>query len=202
MNDANKYARRYHWLGEKVNDFVNEPHSAICCDKKKTALNLVAEESEEAREVTALLSREKPNLLVKELKKIQTLELPAHHLVRVEDINPNRIEKIFLKTYERQPENFKTLLAMPGVGPKTIRALSLISELVYGVKPSFKDPVRYSFTHGGKDGYPYPVDKVTYDKSIEILRAAISHAKIGREEKLYAFKRLANHSAAAAIQER
>jgi len=65
MNDANKYARRYRWLGEKVNDFVNEPHFAICCDKKKSALNLVAEESEEAREVTALLSREKPNLLVK-----------------------------------------------------------------------------------------------------------------------------------------
>jgi len=90
---------------------------------------------------------------------------------------------------------------MPGVGSKTIRALSLISELVYGVKPSFKDPVRYSFAHGGKDGYPYPVDKVTYDKSIEILRAAISHAKIGREEKLHAFKRLVNHGTAA-IQER
>src|SRR4051812_40939626 len=29
MNDANHYARRYHWLGESVNDFVCEPHHAI-----------------------------------------------------------------------------------------------------------------------------------------------------------------------------
>ncbi len=201
MNEVNKYARRYHWLGEKVEDFVNEPHSAICCDKKRSSLNLVAKESKEAREVTASLSREKPSLLIKELKKIQTLELPAYHSVRVGDINPDRIEKIFLKTYERQPENFKTLLAMPGVGAKTIRALSLISELVYGVKPSFKDPVRYSFAHGGKDGHPYPVDRDTYDKSIEVLRAAISHAKIGREEKLHAFRRLTNYDTATVIQE-
>ncbi|MDO8886710.1 DUF763 domain-containing protein [Candidatus Oleimmundimicrobium sp.] len=193
MNEVNLYARRYHWLGEKVNDFVNEPHSAICCDKKNPSLNLVAKESEEAREVTASLSREKPETLVKELKRIKTLELPARHSVKVGDINPDRIEKIFLKTYERQPEDFKTLLAMPGVGPKTIRALSLISELVYGVKPSFKDPVRYSFAHGGKDGHPYPVDRTTYDKSIEILRTAVSHAKVGREEKLQAFRRLGNY---------
>ncbi|MBU6391940.1 MAG: DUF763 domain-containing protein, partial [Planctomycetes bacterium] len=39
MNDANKYARRYHWLGSKVTNFVVEPHSAICCDSKGNALN-------------------------------------------------------------------------------------------------------------------------------------------------------------------
>ena len=44
------------------------------------------------------------------------------------------------------------------MGPKKIRALALISDLVYGSKPSWEDPVKYSFTHGGKDGYPYPVD--------------------------------------------
>jgi len=43
---------------------------------------------------------------------------------------------------------------MQGVGPKTIRALALISELVYGVKYSVKDPARFSFAHGGKDGFP------------------------------------------------
>src|SRR5947208_16155362 len=29
MHDTNKFARRYHWLGESVNDFVCEPHHAI-----------------------------------------------------------------------------------------------------------------------------------------------------------------------------
>jgi len=56
------------------------------------------------------------------------------------------------------------------VGPKTLRALSLISELIYGAKPSFKDPARFSFAHGGKDGHPYPVDRRVYDQTIAVLR--------------------------------
>lgn len=118
--------------------------------------------------------------------------MPAYHPVSVADINPDRLAKIFLKTYERQPQNFEQLLGIEGVGPKTIRALSLISELVYGVAPSFRDPVRYSFAHGGKDGHPYPVDRPTYDKSIAVLHKAISQAKLGNREKIDAFKRLHN----------
>jgi hypothetical protein len=82
------------------------------------------------------------------------------------------------------------LLGLPGVGPKTIRALSLISELVHGVAPSYRDPARYSFAHGGKDGIPYPVDKTTYDQSIELLRRAINKAKVGLTEKKEAVSRL------------
>jgi hypothetical protein len=82
------------------------------------------------------------------------------------------------------------LLGLQGVGPKTIRALSLISELVHGVAPSYRDPARYSFAHGGKDGIPYPVDKTTYDQSIELLRRAINKAKVGLTEKKEAVSRL------------
>lgn len=81
-------------------------------------------------------------------------------------------------------------LGIEGVGPKTIRALALISEIVYGKVPSFNDPVRYSFAHGGKDGHPYPVDKDVYDRSIEILRKAVNQSKIGNSEKVDAIKRL------------
>jgi hypothetical protein len=77
------------------------------------------------------------------------------------------------------------------VGPKTIRALSLISDLVYGAAPSFRDPVRFSFAHGGKDGHPYPVDRANYDRSIELLKRAISAARLGNREQLDAFRRLA-----------
>ena len=79
---------------------------------------------------------------------------------------------------------------MQGVGPKTIRALSLISELVHGVAPSYRDPARYSFTHGGRDGIPYPVDRKTYDQLIELLRKAINRTKLGLSEKQKAFNRL------------
>ena len=190
MNEINRYARRYHWLGEGVKDFVCEPHSAICCDSKGTVLNLVSTESDKTRMVTTELSWEKPENTLKEIKKLQTLSLPGRHYTSIHDIHPDRLYKTFLSTYERHPENFENLLGMKGVGPKTIRALSLISELVYGVKTNHKDPVRYSFTHGGKDGYPYPVDRATYDKSIEYLRQTVTQAKLGISEKAQAFKRL------------
>lgn len=62
------------------------------------------------------------------------------------------------------------------MGPKKIRALALISDLLYGSAPSWRDPVKYSFTHGGKDGYPYPVDRDAYDNSIRILKDSLESA--------------------------
>ncbi|MDQ7836956.1 MAG: DUF763 domain-containing protein [Thermodesulfobacteriota bacterium] len=194
MNESTHYARRYHWLGEGVKDFVCEPHAAICCDQKKPVFNMVAQESRIARETVTALSREKPDTLVRELKKIQTLSLPPRHEIQGGDINPDRVGQVLLKTHDRQPEEFSVLLGMPGVGAKTIRALSLIAELVYGVKPSFRDPARYSFAHGGKDGHPYPVDRKIYDRSIEVLQKAISQSKVGRTEKMEAVKRLAHYA--------
>jgi hypothetical protein len=79
---------------------------------------------------------------------------------------------------------------MEGVGPKTIRALTLISELVWGVPPSFQDPARYSFAHGGKDGIPYPVDRKTYDRTTDILARAVRKAKLGNREEMEALRRL------------
>ncbi len=68
--------------------------------------------------------------------------------------------------------------------------MALVSELIYGKKASWKDPVKYSFAHGGKDNIPYPVNKRVYDKSISILKGAIDNAKIGYKDRLYAIKRL------------
>ncbi|MFQ5965409.1 MAG: DUF763 domain-containing protein, partial [Candidatus Scalinduaceae bacterium] len=123
-------------------------------------------------------------------KKIQTLKLPSHHPILPSDLNSNHLYRIFTKLCYRAPEDFEGLLGMRGVGQKTIRALSLISELIYGHKPSFEDPARYSFAHGGKDGHPYPVDRKNYDTSIEILKEAIAKAKMGNREKMEAIKRL------------
>jgi hypothetical protein len=190
MNIQAHWARRYHWLGAKVTDFVNEPHSAVCCDHKSVALNMVAHESEAARGAVSDLSRREPEFLIKELKKIKTLSLPRNESFLAQEINPDRLTKIFLETYQSQPVDFKGLLGLPGVGPKTIRALALLSELVAGAAPSFRDPVRYSFAHGGKDGYPYPVDRPTYSRTVEFLNEAISSAKMGYGEKLRAFNRL------------
>ncbi len=197
MSDQSRWARRYHWLSDKVDDFVNEPHKAIVSqDKQQTTknkvLNLVASESKDNRQVTAKVSQNTPGKNITTLEKLQESNLPERHQVLLSDINPENLKKILLSTYEQQPENFEKLLGMKGVGPKTIRALSLISELIHGASVSTKDPARYSFAHGGKDGTPYPVDRKTYNQSIQFLNKAIKKAELGHYEKLRAFQRLHN----------
>jgi hypothetical protein len=191
MNEENRYARRYHWLGEKVSDFVCEPHSAVCSESNAVTLNLVASESSNARDTIAGITRqENPDKIMAQLQSLKTLDLPGRHEMLVTDIHPDRLYKIFVKTYENQPEDFEKLLGMEGVGAKTLRALSLISEIIYGVPASFRDPARFSFAHGGKDGIPFPVDRNTYDKSIGILHNALERAKVEDNVKMAAIKRL------------
>ena len=61
---------------------------------------------------------------------------------------------------------------------------------MHGAKPSYEDPARYSFAHGGKDATPYPVDTKTYDQTIEITRRAVSKTKLPYSEKSKALSRL------------
>jgi uncharacterized protein len=190
MNEDTRYARRYHWFSRGVKDFVCEPHWAVCCDERKGGLNLVALESDKSRQAITELSRQKPEFLIGEGKKAANLFLPEMHPIPFEEMRLERLEKIFTRIYDRSPENFEQLLGLQGVGAKSLRALSLISELIHGAKPSFRDPARFSFAHGGKDGHPYPVDREVYDKTIEVLRSAIDKAKVGDREKIEAIRRL------------
>jgi hypothetical protein len=173
-----------------VEDFVCEPHWAVCCDRKGEGLNLVAGESERARQTITGPSHERPEFLISEGRKVEELYLPRAHPVPMEEIRWERLEKIFIQIHERSPENFEGLLGIQGVGPKSLQALSLISELICGAKPSFRDPTRFSFAHGGKDGHPYPVNREIYDRTIEVLKRAIDRSRVGDREKIEATKRL------------
>ncbi|MEM5778126.1 MAG: DUF763 domain-containing protein [Candidatus Aenigmatarchaeota archaeon] len=172
------YARRYHWLSERVKSFVVEPHLAICCDYKGKALNMVAKESEECRKACVDLVKENPI----HLKKY--LVLDKKHEIDLKNY------KSLINAYEFQPKNYEELVALKGFGAKSIRALALLSDLIYGAEPSWRDPVKFSFAFGGKDGHPRPVERNLMDKSIEILKNAIENAKIGNKEKIEAIKRL------------
>lgn len=192
MNDANGMARRYHWLGDSVTDFVVEPHQAISSQGPGTrVLNLVARGSVPAQTTLTDLSHEPPERVAGHLTRLKALSMPRHHAVELSDIRPENLRKAFEHTYERQAENFETLLGLPGIGPKTIRALALIAELVYDTPASREDPALFSYAHGGKDGFPYPVDRATYDRNIEILGDAVSRAKVGKSDRLDALRRLA-----------
>ena len=191
MNEETRYARRYHWLGEQVQDFVNEPHSGVSSQAKSVALDLVAAESSPARKSISDIAREeKPEKVMADLRKLTTLTLPARHEMTTADLHPDSLQKILLSAYERQPADFEKLLGLSGVGSRTIRALSLISEIVYGIAPAYRDPARYSFAHGGKDGIPYPVDRKTYDESIEYLSRMVKKTKLEMSERRAATGRL------------
>lgn len=191
MNDANSYARRYHWLSEKVENFVVEPHSAICCDQRGNTLNMVAIESEKSRGAVADVVKENTESLKKAISQAEQKTLTEYGFVMQKEHPINlRLYRKLSELHDFQPSNFEELLAFKGVGPKTIRALALLGELIYGASPSWRDPAKYSFAHGGKDGFPYPVDRQGMDASVEMLRIAVEEARIGQEEKMKALRRL------------
>jgi hypothetical protein len=185
-------ARRYHWLGTRVSDLVCEPHAAVCSDATAPVLNLVAAESAGARAALTRVANEEPARVARELTGLLTLELPARHWVDVRrDVQATRLHQVLLTTYERAPANFEAVLATPGVGPAALRALTLLAEVVYGEAASTRDPARFSFAHGGKDGHPFPVDRPTYDHSIAYLRDAVERAKLGDSDRTDALRKLA-----------
>jgi hypothetical protein len=188
---SGRFARRYHWYSGHVRSMVSDPHSAICSPlRKEKALNLVSSESAKAQELITELSWRPPGETARELEKLKTLRLPSHHELSLDDLHPASIEKVLLRTYEAKADDFERLLGMPGVGAKTLRALALIAEIAYGVPASWKDPAKFSFAHGGKDGHPYRVDRKLYDSSIEILRRSLERAKLEPSEKENALRRL------------
>jgi len=215
MNTENQTARRYHWHSEKVNDLVCEPHSGIVSVLKSRTLNLTAKESNDTRKISTELVQGNYKSLMKDIfilrkhstsvsktlalkfkdEKITLLNLENKefkwHNVLLEDFSKSRyLEKILWQACERKPKNYENLLAFKGVGPKTIRALSLVSEIIYGAEPSYKDPARYSFAHGGKDGTPYFIDRTTYDSTIYFFENILPKMRIPISEKNKIFKKL------------
>ena len=220
MNTESQTARRYHWYSADVGDLVCEPHSAIVTQTKaSTVLDMTAKKSTKNRQISTNLVSQSFTTLMKDIEILrkhsselsaviklkrgeQTLTLLqlasvefTSHPVQNEDFSKSRyLEKILSRLTADKPKTYQELLATEGVGPKTIRALALVSEIIYGAKPSYEDPARYSFAHGGKDATPYPVDRPTYDQTIEILKNAVSKAKINPVEKDKALRRLSPKS--------
>jgi len=118
------------------------------------------------------------------------LDLPAHHDVRPEDVNLRRLHAALAAAAERGPQDFADLLRVPGVGARTVRALALVAEVVHGAPCRFQDPARFSMAHGGKDRHPFPVPCDVYDRTIGVLKSALSTARLGNDERLQALRRL------------
>ncbi|KXB04842.1 hypothetical protein AKJ49_01650, partial [candidate division MSBL1 archaeon SCGC-AAA382A03] len=202
MDTDNKLARRYHWISDDFESFVEEPHEAIIAmEKKDRVLNMTAKSSEECRKTSTDLVKDNPKKIRREFQSLKLKDqkslldyLPGseRRSCSVKSFSmPDRMNWDALKkAYELQPENYQKLIELKGVGPATTRGLALVSEIIHGDEASWKDPSRFSFAFGGKDGVPYPVNKASMDKAHKTLKSAIEEAEIGRKDKLEALKRL------------
>lgn len=192
MDAESKTARRYHWHSDNITSFTEEPHTGICGINQGAILNLTAREASGARQHILQFATHEPGFVIKEF---QRLVMPSHHHVTAGDVNLKRLGSILWLAHDRSPKDFEGLLMLEGVGPRTIQSLTLVSEVIHGTPSRFKDPARYSFAHGGKDGHPFPVPTKVYDETINILQTAVHKSKLGNTEKSDAIKKL--HTIAA-----
>lgn len=197
MNPESGYARRYHWYHAHVDDILEEPHDAILGRRMQVTLDMTSRLSRDCKQTSIDIAKDGPRRLKRlfssirsssqtSLKKWTGEEESMKVLQMPMRINWNAVKAIC----DFQPNDYEEMIAIKGVGPSTVRALALISDLIYGDEPSWRDPVKFSFTVGGKDGVPYPVDRKTMDESIYILRSGIEESKVGDNEKIRALKRL------------
>ena len=216
MNAQTKTARRYHWSSENLKSFVETPHTGITGEQQEYILNLTDSEAKKTRSGILVLSKENPDKVMKEVALIKdcaekekgtilkdmgterNIILPAHHEVRAEDVDLKRLGGVLATAYASDPSDFESLLLTPGLGPRTLQSLTLVSEIINGTPSRFKDPARYSFAHGGKDGHPFPVPLKVYDESIRVLGSAIERSKLGYKDKSDCINRL--HKTALEIE--
>lgn len=186
MQEKTGTARRYHWHSENLRSFVEEPHAAICGLQQGIILDMTNRLAAPARDAALTISKQKPEKMMQEIQLI----LPSHHDVRAEDVDLKRLGAILWLAHEKQPADFEELLLLQGVGPRTLQSLALVSEVIHGTPSRFKDPARFAFAHGGKDGHPFPVPVKVYDETIKTLQTAVYKAKIGESDKQQAIKKL------------
>jgi hypothetical protein len=186
MNTDTKIARRYHWHSPTVSTFLEEPHSSIYGKNQGNILNLTDKDAKDTKQGILKLTKENPQQL---LNEIPALIMPLHHDVREKDVNIKRLGAALALAHENNVIDMESLLLLEGVGPRTIQSLTLVSEVIHGTPSRFKDPARFSFAHGGKDGHPFPVPEQVYDETITVLEKALQKAKLGKSDTSEALKK-------------
>jgi len=220
MNDVSREARRYHWLSENLGSFFDSPHAAIEGRNQGAIVNLADARAERNRCAEVELVQGGPDRTIAVLKQLRQsagstalslfpdlesatpvidpglrqplphLHMPAHHDVRISDVVLRRLRGTLAAAADRGPKDFAELLLIPGVGARTVESLALVAEIVHGAPSRFTDPARFSFAHGGKDRYPFPVPLHVYDRTLRVMKDAVDKAKLGNSDKLAAIRQL------------
>lgn len=213
INAADGTARRYHWIGEDLRTFVEEPHAGIAAEERRdVVLDMTSRMSRGARQVSLSVAQEDPGRVIRFVNEVRLKQGSLDRWIHDRSIDPGTQSPLDLgrlsylkmprrvnwnvlkKLYETSPQSYEEMIGVDGVGPGVVRALALISVLVYGEAPSWQDPVRFSFAVGGKDGVPFPIDKEAMDGATEFLRQSLIVAELTRRDKAQALRRLARIS--------
>lgn len=211
MNGERRQARRYHWLSEGLQSFLDDPHAAVDGPGQGRIINLADRRARASRDAQLeLLHTLGPDRIVRELALLEGdrqrtdaplqlgllphLMLPDHHDVRASDVVTRRLHGNLAAAAENGPKDFTELLQVPGVGARTVRALAMVAEVVHGAPCRFTDPARFSMAHGGKDRHPFPVPTRVYDHTIDVLKTAITQSRLGNDERMAALRRLDEQS--------
>jgi hypothetical protein len=204
------YARRYHWTSQGLGSFVEQPHAAIDGKAQGQIINLTDRRAEGARTGSVdLLTSLGPDAIIREVGRLRGrpaaieetdepllphLLMPEHHDIRPADVVLKRLHGSLASAADRGPTDFAQLLLVPGVGARTVEALAMVAEVVHGAPHRFSDPARFAMAHGGKDGHPFPVPLDVYDRTIGVLKNAVSRSRLGQNERMAALKRLDTQS--------
>jgi len=199
MNPDRRQARRYHWLSEGLESFVDAPHAAIDGPNQGVIANLTDARAAASREAQLELVARGPDRVLAAVRApsrpsgtlpLPHLTLPPHHDVRAGDVVLRRLHGTLAAAAERAPGDFPELLLTPGVGARTVFALAMAAEVIHGAPFRFADPARFAFALGGKDGHPFPVPVDVYDETIRVLRRAVDAARLSSADRLVAVRRL------------
>jgi hypothetical protein len=213
MNPQQREARRYHWGSDKVQGFLDSPHTAIEGRNLGPILNLADKAAAPNRTAGLALVRQGPRAVISVLQGIDTrrcatlelfadhalpsegsfgphLQMPARHDVQAADVDLRRLHATLAAAAERGPRDFTELLLLPGIGARTVASVAFVAEVLHGAPCRFRDPARFSLAHGGKDGHPFPVPLKVYDETIAVLKRAVANARLGRRAELEAIRRL------------
>jgi uncharacterized protein len=208
MNPRRREARRYHWLSEGLDSFLDSPHTAIDGRNHGVIVNLADARAADSRSASLALVLGGPDRAMAMLRQLHAassptlqlfpepdpplphLQMPAHHDIRASDVVLSRLHAALRAAAERGPKDFGELLLTPRVGARTVAALALVAEVIHGAPSRFSDPARFAMAHGGKDGHPFPVPLEVYDQTLSVLSRAMARARLGNDDRLWALARL------------
>ena len=210
MNTSIGMARRYHVARYEV----EEPHSGVAGTPSGAILNVTDRDSREARKLFLDIVGEGPRRVLRLLEEANRVARGSPTILDYIEAGSPMVKRParpyykpvipsrnLIRSIERlassQPSSEVELALAPGLGPKVVRALALIADIIYGVPTSTRDPTThpldpflYAYAIGGKDGIPYKFDAKTAMEAYRFLEEALEQARIGEKAKARALERL------------